>query len=47
MSALENLQTQGRKIGIISHVQEMTERITVQISVERTGNGTSRILVKG
>lgn len=27
MDALERLRTQGRKIGVISHVQEMTERI--------------------
>ena len=33
MDALENLQTQGRKIGVISHVEEMTERIAVQIRV--------------
>ena len=35
MDALESLRTQGRKIGVISHVQEMTERIPVQ------GNGRS------
>ncbi|MDD4115920.1 MAG: AAA family ATPase [Massilibacteroides sp.] len=43
MDALENLRTQGRKIGIISHVQEMTERILVQIKIRRLGNGRSRI----
>lgn len=31
MDALESLRTQGRKIGVISHVQEMTERIPVRI----------------
>ncbi len=41
MDALENLRTQGRKIGVISHVQEMTERIPVQIRVCRAGNGRS------
>ena len=35
MDALESLRTQGRKIGVISHVQEMTERIPVQIRVNR------------
>ena len=30
MDALESLRTQGRKIGVISHVQEMTERIRVE-----------------
>lgn len=41
LDALENLRTQGRKIGVISHVQEMTERIPVQIKVNRAGNGRS------
>ncbi len=41
MDALESLRTQGRKIGVISHVQEMTERIPVQIRVNRAGNGRS------
>ena len=41
MDALESLRTQGRKIGVISHVQEMTERIPVRICVNRAGNGRS------
>lgn len=45
MDALESLRTQGRKIGVISHVQEMTERIPVQIRVNRAGNGRSYIEV--
>lgn len=47
MDALESLRTQGRKIGVISHVQEMTERIPVQIRVNRTGNGKSFLEVIG
>lgn len=43
MDALENLRTQGRKIGVISHVQEMTERIPVQIRITRQGSGKSSI----
>lgn len=43
MDALESLRTQGRKIGVISHVQEMTERIPAQIRVNRAGNGRSYI----
>ncbi len=35
MEALEQLQMQGRKIGVISHVQEMSERISVQVQVHR------------
>lgn len=45
MDALEHLQTQGRKIGVISHVAEMTERITAQVRVLKTANGRSRIEV--
>lgn len=47
MDALENLRTQGRKIGVISHVQEMTERISTQIRVSRSGNGRSTVEIVG
>lgn len=47
MDALERLQTGGRKIGVISHVQEMTERIAVQIQVEKINNGKSKISITG
>jgi exonuclease SbcC len=47
MDALGHLQTQGRKIGVISHVTEMTERITVQIKVIKTSSGKSEIEVTG
>ncbi len=43
MDVLERLQTQGRKIGVISHVAEMTERITTQIQVVKRTNGRSNI----
>ncbi len=43
MDALERLQTEGRKIGVISHVAEMTERIATQIRVVKTINGKSKI----
>ncbi len=42
MDALDGLQALGRRVGVISHVQEMHERIPVQIQVEPLGNGTSR-----
>ncbi|MEA9996636.1 AAA family ATPase [Pseudomonas sp. 10B1] len=45
MDALDGLQAQGRKVGVISHVQEMHERIPVQIQVRRKGNGLSTIEV--
>jgi exonuclease SbcC len=46
MDALDGLQAQGRKVGVISHVQEMHERIPVQIQVHRQGNGLSTLEVK-
>lgn len=46
MDALESLRTQGRKIGVISHVQEMTERIPVRVQVCRAGNGKSTLVVE-
>lgn len=45
MDALDNLQAQGRKVAVISHVQEMHERIPVQIQVRRHGNGLSEVTV--
>ncbi|NYS59709.1 AAA family ATPase [Vreelandella salicampi] len=42
MDALDGLQALGRRVGVISHVQEMHERIPVQIQVEPLGNGTSQ-----
>ncbi len=47
MDALDRLQAQGRKVGVISHVQEMSDRIGTQIRVERTGPGRSQINVQG
>ena len=47
MDALERLHNQGRKVGVISHVQEMTERIPVQIKVSKLNSGRSRVEVLG
>ena len=47
MDALDGLQAQGRKVAVISHVQEMHERIPVQIQVRRLGNGLSSVEVSG
>lgn len=47
MDALDNLQTQGRKIGVISHVEEMKERITTQIQVIKSANGRSSVRIIG
>jgi exonuclease SbcC len=47
MDALERLHNQGRKVGVISHVQEMTERIPTQIKVSKMANGKSKVEVLG
>ncbi|MCS0806826.1 AAA family ATPase [Massilia agilis] len=46
MDALDALQAQGRKVGVISHVQEMTERIAAKIVVRPAGGGASAISVQ-
>ena len=47
MDALDRLQGQGRKVTLISHVQEMHERIPIQIQVKAVGSGASRIQIVG
>lgn len=47
MNALDQLQNQGRKVVLISHIQEMHERIPVQIQVKALGAGASTIEVVG
>ncbi|MCB1358129.1 MAG: AAA family ATPase [Maritimibacter sp.] len=43
IDALERLQSQGRTIGVISHVQAMKDRIPVQLQVQKTGGGASEV----
>ena len=45
LSALENLRSQGKTIGLISHVDLLKERLTTQVRVVRGAGGTSRIEV--
>ncbi len=45
MDALDNLQSQGRKVGVISHLQELTERISVKVQVRRLAGGLSKIVI--
>ena len=47
IAALEGLQMQGRSIFLISHIGELTRRIPVQIAVQKIGNGSSRVQVRG
>jgi len=46
MDALDALQSLGRKVGVISHVQEMTERIATKVLVRPGGGGSSAITVQ-
>jgi len=43
MDALDRLHNQGRKVGVISHVEEMTERIPAQIRVVKLTSGRSKV----
>lgn len=45
LSALENLRSRGKTIGLISHVELLKERLTTQVRVIRGAGGTSRIEV--
>ena len=47
MDALEKLHNDGRKVGVISHVQEMTERIPTQIRVIKLSGSRSKVEVTG
>jgi exonuclease SbcC len=47
MDALDGLQAMGRKVGVISHVQEMTERIATRILVQPAAGGKSSVTVQG
>ncbi len=45
ISTLENLQSSGKTIGVISHVKELKERITTQIQVKKGGSGFSQLAI--
>ncbi len=47
ISTLENLQASGKTIGIISHVRELKERISIQIQVQKNSDGFSRVDILG
>ena len=46
MDALERLQTRGARIGLISHVDGLRERIEARVAVEAIGHGRSRLRVE-
>ncbi len=43
IDALEGLQSQGRQVGVISHVEAMKDRIPVRITVTKQGGGKSAV----
>lgn len=47
MSALSHLHSQGRQVGVVTHVEEMKEQIPIRIEVVRTGPGSSEVRVRG
>ncbi len=47
LNALANLQSEGKIIGVISHLTELKERIATHIEVVTTGNGHSKIRITG
>lgn len=46
ISALENLQSKGKTVGIISHVEALKERIGTQIQIQKQPGGSSKIQVQ-
>lgn len=46
MDALDRLQSQGRKIGVISHLSEMIERIPARIHIIKGSSGRSTIHIE-
>lgn len=45
LSVLENLHATGRRVGVISHVEDLKERIPVKILVQELSPGRSRLNV--
>jgi exonuclease SbcC len=45
LNALNHLEAQGRKVGVISHVSEMVDAIPVQVRVVRGAGGSSKVLI--
>ena len=47
LSTLEALRTDGRQVGVISHVEGLAERIGTRIQLIRVGTGRSRLEIVG
>ena len=46
VDALETLQGRGRKVGVVTHVAAMIDRIAVQVRVEKRGGGRSEVFLR-
>ena len=47
MGALSSLHAQGRKVGVVTHVEEMKEQIPARVEVVRTSPGRSEVRIRG
>ncbi len=47
IASLDTLQALGRKVGVISHVPILVERIGAKVVVEKEGGGRSGVLIMG
>ena len=47
MSTLENLKTQGKTVGIISHVEAVKKRVKTRIEMQKDAEGRSSFKVVG
>jgi exonuclease SbcC len=47
LGVLDALQARGTRVGVISHVSELKERLQARVVVERLGDGTSTLRVEG
>ncbi|MFA5016187.1 MAG: SbcC/MukB-like Walker B domain-containing protein, partial [Methylobacter sp.] len=47
IASLDTLQALGRKVGVISHVPILVERIGAKVVVEKQGGGRSSVLIVG
>jgi len=47
IASLDTLQALGRKVGVISHVPILVERIGAKVVVEKLGGGRSRVVISG
>ncbi len=45
VAALDRVQAQGRQVGVVSHVGDLAERLGVEVRVEPTGGGKSRVRI--